>query len=87
MKGADSRSMMLVVRAFLDGDDAERNGRRIVEFIIAKAMRGHFGYFRLLLDMVDGKVHPTAEDEMTSEADCVLVLADDGPEHKSAKAA
>ena len=44
----------------------------------SKAIAGHFGYFQLVLDMVDGKIHPTAEDEMTFEPDCVLVVADDG---------
>ncbi len=36
-------------------------------------MRGHFAYFKLVIDLVDGKVRQTAEDEMTFESDCVLV--------------
>ena len=64
MKAADGRSLMLALRAWLDGDD-ERNARRIAEYVIERALAGHFGYFRLVLDMVDGKLHRTAEEEMT----------------------
>ena len=80
MTGADSRTLMLALRAWLEGesrDTEETRARRLVELIYAKALAGHFGYFRLLLDMVDGKIRPTAEEEMTGEADCVLVVADD----------
>jgi hypothetical protein len=73
MKGADSRSMMPVLRAWLDGDDSERNADLIAAFVIAKAMSGHFGFFKLVIDLVDGKLHPTAEDEMTFETDCAVV--------------
>ncbi len=38
-------------------------------------MSGHFAYFKLVIDLVDGKVRPTAEDEMTFEAECVVVCA------------
>ena len=31
---------------------------RIAEFVIEKAMGGHFAYFKLVLDLVDGKRHP-----------------------------
>jgi hypothetical protein len=83
MKGADSRTLMLALRAWLDED--ERNARRIVELIYAKALAGPFAYMRLLLDMVDGKIRPTAEEEMTGEADCVIVV--DRSEAGTAKAA
>jgi hypothetical protein len=79
--------MMLVLRAWLDGDDSQRNARLIAEHIIEKALVGHFGFFRLLFDMVDGKLHQTAEDEMTFEPDCVLVVADDGRDDETAEAA
>ena len=49
---------------------SDRNARRIAEYVIEKALAGHFGFFRLVLDMVDGKLRQTAEDEMTFEADC-----------------
>jgi hypothetical protein len=85
MTGADSRSLMLSLRAWIDDD--ERNARRIARHVIERALAGHFAYFRLLLDLVDGKIRPTAEDEMTSEADDVLVVAHDGLEAEPAKAA
>jgi hypothetical protein len=75
---------MLALRAWLDD---ERNARRIVELIYAKALGGHFGYMRLLWDLADGKIRPTAEDEMTGDADCVLVVADIGLAAETAKAA
>jgi hypothetical protein len=67
---------MLALRARLEGespDDGERNARRIADHVIEKALAGHFGHFQLLLDLVDGKIRPTAEEEMTGDADCVLV--------------
>jgi hypothetical protein len=90
MRRADSRSIMLVLRDWLDGepgDDSERNARRLVEFIVERALSGHFGFLKLVLDMADGKLHPTAEDEMTFEAGCVLVMADDGRDSEVGKAA
>jgi hypothetical protein len=90
MREPDSRSLMLAFRAWLEGEseeDAERNARGIVELIDAKALAGHFGYFRLLFDMVDGKIRPTAEEEMTGEADCVFVVADDRRDAETAIAA
>jgi hypothetical protein len=80
MKRADSRSMMLVLRAYLDGESREvcdRHSGRIAEFIIEKAMRGHFGYFKLVLDLADGKLHRTTNEEMTFESHCLLLVAND----------
>jgi hypothetical protein len=76
---------MLALRAWLD--ENERNARRIAEHVIDRAMAGHIGYFRLVLDLVDGKIRPTAEDEWTFEPDCVLVVADDERVADAAKAA
>ena len=85
MTKADSGILMLALRAWLDED--ERNARLVVELIYAKALAGRFAYMRLLLDMVDGKIRPTAEEEMTGEADLVLVVADNGWGEETAKAA
>jgi hypothetical protein len=63
------------------------NTQWIAEFIIERAMSGHFGYFKLVLDLVDGKLHRTAEDEMTFEPECVLVVADDWRDSATALAA
>jgi hypothetical protein len=87
MKWADSRSIMLALRAWLDEDDGDENASQIAEYVLQKAIAGHFGFFKLVFDMVDGKLRPTAEDEMTFEDDCVFVVADDGPEAGTAKAA
>jgi hypothetical protein len=66
--------MRLALRTWLDGDDGERAGERIAELIIGRAMSGHFGYFKLVLDLVDGKLHKTAEEELTFETDCFIAL-------------
>jgi hypothetical protein len=87
MKGAARRSMMLALRAWLDEDDSDRNARRIAEYVVEKTLAGHVGFVKLLLDMVDGKLHQTAETEGTFEADWVLVVADDGRDAETAKAA
>jgi hypothetical protein len=85
MSKADSGILMLALRAWLDED--ERNARRIAEHIVNRATAGHFAYFRLLLDMVDGPIRPTAEEEWTFEADCVIVAADEGRDAEQARAA
>jgi hypothetical protein len=68
-------------------DEDEQNVRLIVELVYEKALAGHVGYFRLLWDVVDGKIRLTAEEEMTGEADCVLAVAEDKREADRAKAA
>jgi hypothetical protein len=40
----------------------------IAEYVIERAIDGHFGYFKLVLDLVDGKLHRTAETEWTFES-------------------
>ena len=57
MRAADGRTLMLALRAWLDGDDGERNARRIAEYVIEKAIAGHFGFFKLVIDLVDGKLN------------------------------
>jgi hypothetical protein len=85
MIAADSRALMLALRAWLDEDDG--NARRVAEYVYERALACHFGYFRLLWDMVDGKIRPTAEDEMTGEADCLVVVSEDGKDVGIARAA
>ena len=87
MTAADSRSMVQVLRARLDGEDGDRNGQWLAEYVIEKAISGHFGFFKLLIDLVDGKVHQTAEDERSFETGCVLVVADDEQGAETSKAA
>jgi hypothetical protein len=87
MRAADIRSMMLVLRAWLYGGDNDGDARRMDEFIIRKAASGHYGLMRLIFEMVDGKSHKTAEDEVTFEGGCVVVVAEDERESKVVKAA
>ncbi len=75
MTAANGRLTALALRRWLDGSDGERNAKRLAEHVIGRALAGHFGFFKLLLDMVDGKIRRTAEDEMTFEPDCPVVVA------------
>jgi hypothetical protein len=80
MKRAKGRSMMPILGAYFTSESREGRDRlagRIAEYVIERAIAGHFGYFKLVLDLVDGKLHRTAEDEMTFAHDCVPVMADD----------
>jgi hypothetical protein len=74
MTPADSRRVMLAVRAYLNGDRSGQNTARVGQYVIAKAIAGHFGFFKLVIDSVDGKLRQTAQDELTSETDCALVV-------------
>jgi hypothetical protein len=85
MRKADSGALMLALRAWLDED--ERNARRIAEHVIDRAMAGFFAYFRLLLDMVDGPIRLSREEEMTGEADWAVIVANDEREAGTVKAA
>jgi hypothetical protein len=90
MMPAGGRSMMLILRAYLASESREvcdRLAGRIAEFVIEKAIAGHFGYFKLVLDLVDGKLYRTAEDEMTFEPDCMLIVADNWRDSATALAA
>jgi hypothetical protein len=67
-------------------DESGRNAERVVEYAYEKALSGHFGFFKLLIDVVDGKLRQTAEEELTFEAACTIVPTDDerGTEHTMA---
>jgi hypothetical protein len=68
---------MLVLCAYLSSDSREvcdRLASRIAEYVIERASAGHFGYFKLVLDLVDGKLHRTAEDEMTFAPNCDFAI-------------
>ena len=75
MKPLDGPAFTLALRDWIYRDETGRNAERVAAFVIEKAMGGHFAYFKLVIDLVDGKLRPTAEDEMTFETDCVLVVA------------
>ena len=51
------------------------------------SLSGHFGFFKLLINLVDGKLRQTAADELTFETDCTIILADDVRESEVIKAA
>lgn len=77
MNGADSRSFMLRLRAWLDGDVTDRNADRLAEYVIAKAISGHFGFFKLLVDLVDGPIDRDSDDSLIGPHDCKLIIIDE----------
>lgn len=77
MKGADRRSIVLSLRAWLDGDESDRNARRLAGYVIEKAICGHFGFFKLLLDLVDGPIARDCEDSRIVPQASTLILIDD----------
>jgi hypothetical protein len=59
----------------------------IIDALIDRAKAGHIAYIRLLLDLVDGKIRPTAEEETTGGVDCVLIVSDEEREAETVRAA
>jgi hypothetical protein len=76
MKLPDGRRFMLALRAWTEEDESGRNGQRVVESIYDEALSAHFGLFKFLIDLVDGKLRQIAEDELTFENCCTIMLAD-----------
>jgi hypothetical protein len=68
---------MFGVLAWLNGDRSEQNADRVACFVYEKALSGHFGFFKLVFDLVDGKLCQTAEEELTYETECVLIVTGD----------
>ena len=77
MMPADSRRVMLAVRAYLNGDRSGQNTARVARYVIAKAVGGHFGFFKLVIDLVDGKLRQSIDEEFVFEPDCLLVVTDE----------
>jgi len=76
MKAADSRSMVLALRAWLDGDEGDRNGQRLAEYVLEKAISGHFRFFKLVIDLVDGPIDRGSENNVIFPHDCTLIIDD-----------
>jgi hypothetical protein len=87
MKFADGHSIMLAIRAMLDSDDGEEKAQRLVEYVIDRATDGHLGFFKLVLDLVDGKLHKTAGSECTFESNGPVIVADNERDTATVKAA
>jgi hypothetical protein len=87
MRTLNGAAFARALRARVYGDESGRNAERVAAFVIEKATGGHFAYFKLVIDLVDGKVRQTAEEEITFETDCTVVLADNGRELDFMKAA
>jgi hypothetical protein len=79
VKPIDQQSFTQALRDWIYADESSQKADRLAAFVIEKAMRGHFAYFKLVIDLVDGKHRQTAEDEMIFETDCVVVVGDEEP--------
>ena len=73
--------------AWLDGEDGDGNANRLAEYVVEKAISGHFGFFKLLLDMVDGPIVRESGDSRIVPHDCTLILIDDRRGFEIVKAA
>ena len=87
MKTLDIRALMLPLRAWMDEDESGRNADRVAALVYEKALSGHFGFFKLLIDLLDGKLHQTAEDQKTFETEWAVVLDDEDLHPELANAA
>jgi hypothetical protein len=89
MRRRQSRSMTAILRAWLASKSEEEwdgIAQQVVEQIVNRALEGEFGYFKLLLDVVDGPI-PRGAKCSVIEADCTIILADVGQSAKVPKAA
>jgi hypothetical protein len=84
MNRDDAGSLLLALRGWLDD---ERVARRIAEHVVNRATLGHFAYIRLLLDIVDGPIRLSREEETTGEADWLIVVADNERDARAVRAA
>jgi hypothetical protein len=87
MKTLGHRTFNLAFRAWLDGDETGRNAELVAAFVIEKALGGHFAYFKLLIDLVEGNARPSCDDEATFEGECLVVSCDDNEIPESSIAA
>jgi hypothetical protein len=78
---------MLSLRAWLDGDESERNANRLAEYVVEKAISGHFGFFKLLLDIVDGPFDRESDEGRILPDDRTLIIIDDRRGFEIVKAA
>jgi hypothetical protein len=86
MKPTDARSFVLSLRAWLDDDQDDHKLNRLAMFVIERALHGHFGYFKLLLDLVDGPVTP--RDEKCDDAShCIELIAKEARDSELVRAA
>ena len=77
MTAADSRSIVLALHAWLDGDEGDRNANRLAEYVIQKAIGGRFEFFKLVLDMVDGPIDRESEEGLILLDDRTSIIIDD----------
>jgi hypothetical protein len=77
MSETETRSFLTQFGAWLDQD--AWNMERVAEYLIKRATGGHIGYFRLLLDLVDGKPGESGLDEPMVEAGTLIVVSEEGP--------
>ena len=74
MKPIDQQTFAQAFREWIYADESGQNADRIARLVIAKAMSGHFAYFKLPIDLVEGKIRPTLEEELTYEIDSPFIV-------------
>jgi hypothetical protein len=85
MKGTNARSFTMSLRDWLDAD--EQNFGRLAKFVFEKATSPHFGFFKLMVDLVDGPVDPESAPGRIFPDDHTLVIVDELQSYETANAA
>jgi hypothetical protein len=90
MRGLEGGLLAEVLRDWLGGktpEERESIGRRTAEFMLSKALEGHFGFFKLVIELVDSRVETTREDIAIVADGCTVTLPDEGPNSEVVRAA
>jgi hypothetical protein len=75
MRVNDARSYTNVLRAWLDADAL--NWERLFEYVCHKAISPHFGFSKLIFELVDGPIYPdTAPGRMFPDDHALVIIED-----------
>jgi hypothetical protein len=85
MRVTDAQTYTRGLRAWLDADD--RNWETLCECIYKRAVSPHFGFFRLMIEKVDGPVDPESAPGRIVPDRRALVVFDDQQSGETASAA
>jgi hypothetical protein len=80
-----ARSFTRVLRDWLEEEDG--NPARLAEFVIGKALGGHFGFFKMVIELKDGPVDPESVPGRIFPDDHALVIVDGRQNVQRAKVA
>jgi hypothetical protein len=77
MKGKSSRLPTSLLARRPGWENLDQYGEWLAECIVERAIAGHFAFFKLLLDRVEGSIDRGRHDEQTIETGGLIVMLDD----------